>query len=147
MEQVFHRSSRRWGMKTNALCLALSLTACLDTSATDTAEVDQENRTTSASVLPNKIVLAHLDDAAGANLVQYDQNRLFVTRTDYAGTPVMHHYFRANISQLIVGDFALPNTRESGHDQICAVLTDSSMECLSPSDDRSQLVPWFSQGN
>jgi hypothetical protein len=134
-----------------ALALA-TFPACIvaagDDLMDDTAVVEEDlARTITPANLPNHLTFGHLDDAVGTDLIQYDQHRLFVTSSAYGGAPVMHHFYPANITQLIVGDFALAGSREHGHDQVCAILAGVVMDCEAPSDDRSELWWWFSQIN
>jgi hypothetical protein len=146
---VFHALERMTGMTKTTLALLLSLSACVDLDddlPEDTlGEVEQESHSTSASSLPNQIVLAKLDDAAATSVLQYTGNRLFANRADLAGTPVLHHYFHSPIIQLVVGDFSLAGAREKGRDQVCARLADTTLQCYAPSDDRSELWYWFAQ--
>ena len=102
------------------------------------------DRSTTPAVLPNNITLANLDDDPAADLVQVVGNRLLASRTDAAGSAVLHHYFRADVARLVIGDFTRSG-REHGRDQICAVLVDAAMECYAPSDDRRELWWWFTQ--
>jgi hypothetical protein len=142
-------------MQRQLISLTLSLSAfhaaCMQAPEPDddaeVATAAEELRTTTPVALPNHLTLGHLDDAVGTDVIQYEQNRMFVTRSTFGGAPVMHHYYPANISSLIVGDFAVAGTREHGRDQVCAILTTGAMECAAPSDDRTELWWWFTQPN
>jgi hypothetical protein len=150
-ETVFRRSARLFrgserleGMK--KLALLLSLTACIDVDTEDNlSDVEQESHSTTAATLPNNIVLAKLDDTATTAVLQWSGNRLFANKADYAGTPLLHHYFPNNVVQLVVGDFSLPGAREHGRDQVCGRLVDNTLYCYAPSDDKSELWYWFAQ--
>lgn len=125
------------------LCGALVLCAVV-TEVPKALAASSIDRSTTPVILPNNITLANLDDDPAADLVQFVGNRLLASRTDFAGSALLHHYFRANVQRLIIGDFTRAG-REHGRDQICAVLANSSMECYAPSDDRKELWWWFTQ--
>ncbi len=96
--------------------------------------------------LPNNLYLGDVDGDGTDEFLQVAGNRLLVFRTNVEVTGVLHHYFAAPISRLIIGDFTNQG-REHGRDQVCVVLADGSLQALAISDDLQELWWWFTQGS
>lgn len=92
--------------------------------------------------LPHDLYLGDVDGDGSADFLQVAGNRLFVFRTNYEATGILHHYFPTNISRLIIGDFV-----NRGRDQVCAILTDGSFQCYAISDDLQSLWWGLTQPN
>src|SRR5215471_8679481 len=93
---------------------------------------------------PGNLSLADLDGDGNAEFLQYGANKLFGFRADFAGTPMLHHYYRSDITRLIVGHFATTG-REHERDDVCAILASGELNCAAPSPDASELWWWFTQ--
>lgn len=91
--------------------------------------------------LPQNLTLADIDADGAADVVQYSQNRVFVSKPDFEKTGVLHLYLRRSIKRVITGDFG-----GSGNDQLCLITTDNALQCFGISTDRKELWWWFTQG-
>ena len=90
--------------------------------------------TNTQSVVPDNIRLADIDGDGRAELVQFASNKIFVRRSDFAQTGMLHAYLPEPIAEVIAGDF-----RNDGKDWLCAALTDGSLRCYGASPDHDEL--------
>jgi hypothetical protein len=128
--------------RTAVTALATAATATAALLGAPTAQAQEQSNT--LTNLPNSIVLADVDGEGSAELLQPAGNRLFVSRSNFEGSAVLHHYFQKDIRRLVVGDF-MSQGREHGKDQVCAILSDDSFQCYAISDDKTELWWWFTQ--
>ena len=96
----------------------------------------------SQQAIPQNLTLADVDADGIADFVQTSQNRLFVSKTDFEKTGILHLYQRVPIKRVITGDFS-----GGGYDQTCLIQTDNALACFGISTDRKELWWWFTQGS
>ncbi|WP_437679000.1 FG-GAP-like repeat-containing protein [Sorangium sp. So ce131] len=94
------------------------------------------------NMLPNNTLLADIDADGVSDFLQFTSNKLFVSKTDFEKTGVLHLYTRRPITRVLTGDF-----HGDRYDQTCLILDDGSLECYGISTDRRELWWWFTQGS
>lgn len=93
-------------------------------------------------VIPQGIQLADVDADGYSDFIQTAGARLFVTKTDFNKTGVLHLYQERPIKRVLTGDFG-----GSGYDQTCVILDNNALKCYGISTDRKALWWWFTQGS
>lgn len=73
-------------------------------------------------------------------------SELEIYRPDFEKNLVLKHRFPATIKRLVIGDF-VKNGREHGKKQVCAILSDGTLQAFAISDDLKSLWWWFTQPN
>lgn len=106
------------------------------------SEAEARARHNSQVRLPRNLFLADLDGDGASEFLQVAQNRLFVTRTNYDKTGVLHMYLPRNIVRVLTGAFGA-----GSKEQVCLVLDDNTMPCYGLSTDGKALWWWFTQGS
>jgi hypothetical protein len=96
----------------------------------------------SQMALPNNLALADVDDDGLSDFLQYSENRIFVSHTDYQKTGVLHLYLNRPIQRIITGDF-----NGDGYDNVCAISDWGALQCYGISTDKKALWWWFTQGS
>lgn len=91
--------------------------------------------------LPRGLLLADINADGASDFLQYTSNKIFVSKTDFAKTGVLHAYLHRPITRVLTGDF-----HGDGYDQVCAALDTGSLQCFGISTDRRELWWWFTQG-
>ena len=131
------------------LSLALGLIASA-TVATTSGVADAKVKSNTQVRLPDNAYLGDIDGDGSSDFVMASGGAVYVARTDYEAHGILYNKLSstATISRLVIGDFQTPGGgRESGKDQICAIMSDNSFACFAISDDKTQMWWWFTQGN
>ncbi|WGZ94747.1 MAG: FG-GAP-like repeat-containing protein [Candidatus Thiothrix putei] len=92
--------------------------------------------------IPQNISLAEINRDGKSDFIQYADNKIFVSKTDFNKTGLMHTYLRNPIKRVITGDFHRDN-----YDQVCAITTANELVCYGTSTDNKELWWWFTQSN
>jgi len=92
--------------------------------------------------IPQNLLLADVDADGLSDFVQFSGARLFISKTDFAQTGMLHLYTQRPIKRVITGDFA-----GAGFDQLCLVQDNNAFACFGISPDRQWLWWWFTQGS
>jgi hypothetical protein len=92
--------------------------------------------------IPQNLMLADVNADGSAEFLQYVSNKLFVSKTDFNKTGVLHLYTHRPIKRVLTGDF-----HGDGYDQTCVITDDNAFLCYGISTDRRELWWWFTQGN
>lgn len=92
-------------------------------------------------VIPRNLLLADIDVDGASDFVQYASNKLFVSKTDFEKTGILHLYMRRPIKRVLTGDFY-----GQGYDQVCILTDDNALACFGTSPDRRELWWAFTQG-
>lgn len=90
--------------------------------------------------LPRNLYLADVDADGQSDYVQYAGNKIFVSKTDFDKTGILHYYTSHAIERLITGDFS-----GDGRDQVCLIDKRGALKCYGVSSDRKELWWWFTQ--
>jgi len=92
-------------------------------------------------VIPQNLLLADIDGDGATDFLQYTSNKIFVSKTDYEKTGILHLYTHRPIKRVLTGDFHGDHV-----DQTCVITDDNAFVCFGTSPDRRQLWWWFTQG-
>ena len=91
--------------------------------------------------IPQNLILADVDGDGYSDFVQYASNKLFVSKTDYAKTGVLHLYTGRPIKRVLTGDF-----HGDKYDQTCVITDDNALACYGIGANKHELWWWFTQG-
>lgn len=91
--------------------------------------------------IPQNLLLADVNADGASDFLQFASNKIFVSKTDYEKTGILHLYLNRPIKRVLTGDF-----HGDGGDQVCAVTDDNALQCFGISADRHELWWWFTQG-
>lgn len=91
-------------------------------------------------ILPRNLLFADIDADGASDFVQYGSNKLFVSKTDFEKTGILHLYMNRTIKRVLTGDFY-----SLGYDQVCILTDDNSLACFGTSPDRHELWWAFTQ--
>ncbi len=92
--------------------------------------------------IPQNLVLADIDGDGISDFVQYSSNKVFVSKTNFEKTGILHHYQHRPIKRMITGDFHHDN-----YDQTCLITDDNAFVCFGTSPAHDELWWWFTQGS
>ncbi|REG27194.1 VCBS repeat protein [Archangium gephyra] len=92
--------------------------------------------------IPQNLQLADIDADGFSDFVQFSSNKLFVSKTDFNKTGILHLYANRPIKRVLLGDFS-----GGGSDQTCTITDDNALACYGVSPDRRELWWWFTQGS
>ncbi len=92
--------------------------------------------------IPQNLQLADIDADGYSDFIQYASNKIFVSRTDFARTGILHLYTGRPIKRILTGDF-----HGDRYDQTCVITDDNRLACYGPSPDKKDLWWWFTQGS
>lgn len=91
--------------------------------------------------IPQNLILADVDGDGYSDFVQYASNKLFVSKTDFARTGVLHLYTGRPIKRVLTGDF-----HGDKYDQTCVITDDNALACYGIGANKRELWWWFTQG-
>jgi hypothetical protein len=103
-------------------------------------------KSNSQTQLSPRLYLGDVDGDKSDEFIEVDGRHLYVFRANSQLNPVLEHVFALPDKRLIIGDF-VSSGREHGKDQICAILSDGSLQAFAISDDLKSLCWWFTQPN
>lgn len=92
--------------------------------------------------IPQNLLLADIDADGYSDFLQYTSNKIFVSKTNFQKTGVLHLYTARPIKRVITGDF-----HGDGYDQTCVIQDDNALVCFGISTNRRELWWWFTQGS
>jgi hypothetical protein len=90
--------------------------------------------------IPQNLLLADVDADGASDFLQYSSNKIFVSKTDFEKTGLLHLYLDRPIKRIVSGDF-----HGDGNDQICAATDSGALQCFGISTNRRELWWWFTQ--
>lgn len=103
-------------------------------------------RSNSQLVQSTGLYLADLDGDHRAEIVRPVGKELWAWKADYGFQHVLSGTYPAAIQRLVIGHFAAAG-REHDRDDVCAILTNGSMQCSAPSPDTKAMWWWFTQSS
>ena len=92
-------------------------------------------------VIPQNLLLADVNADSKSDFIQYADNKIFVAKTDFEKTGLLHFYLRQPVKRILTGDF-----HGQSYDQVCANTIDGALICFGISTDQKELWWWFTQG-
>jgi hypothetical protein len=106
------------------------------------AYTDKRTRGSNSQLtIPQKLLLADLNADGSTDFLQYASNKIFVSKTDFEKTGILHFYSHRPIKRVLTGDF-----HGERYDQTCVLTDDNALACFGTSPDRRELWWWFTQG-
>jgi hypothetical protein len=111
--------------------------------ARNLARTGMKSKGTNSQIgIPQNLQLADIDADGSSDFIQYVSNKIFVSKTDYDKTGILHLYTARPIKRVLVGDF-----HGDHYSQTCAITDDNMLSCYGISTDKHDLWWWFSQGS
>jgi hypothetical protein len=92
--------------------------------------------------IPQNLLFADVNADGATDFLQYASNKIFVSKTDFEKTGILHLYTPRPIKRVLTGDF-----HGDRYDQVCVITDNNMLRGYGISNNRQELWWWFTQGS
>lgn len=96
--------------------------------------------TNTQTLLPDNLYLGDIDGDGVSEYLQFSSNKIFVCRSDYEKTGMLHTYLKLPIKRILIGSFS-----DLKHQLVVAIMTNNELALFGINPERDKLWWAFSQ--